>query len=184
MPEAKCKAEIVKRLQAERRRLEQNLAPLSREEMLLPGVVVTWSVKDILAHLADWQARMPAWVEAARRGEVVETPAPGLAWKQTHILNQRIYEAHRDKPLDEVFKYFRETFDHFMGMVELMPEEEIMARGHYAFTGKSAVYNWLSGYAAHDVWGKTKIRNWQKARRLPKKKSAQPKKPGGRGSRK
>jgi hypothetical protein len=143
--------------------------------MLLPGVVAAWSVKDILAHLADWQTRMPVWVAAARRGEAVETPAPGLTWKQRHILNQRIYENHCDQPLDEVLEYFRGTFDQFMRMVAEIPEEEIMTRGRYAFTGKGAMYSWLSGYAAHDVWGKAKIRKWLETR-LPKRKSAQPKK--------
>jgi hypothetical protein len=72
MPEPKSKANIVKRLTAERRRLESNFAPLSPEEML--------------------------------------------------------------------------------------------ERGRYEFTGRAAVYDWLQAYAAHDMWGKTKIRAWVKAR--------------------
>jgi hypothetical protein len=134
--------------------------------MLRPDVVGPWSVKDILAHLADWQSRMPAWLAAARRGEAVETPAPGLTWQQLDILNQCIYEVHRNQSLDEVFAYFRTTYNHFMEMVEAMPEEEMMARGRYAFIGKGVVYNWLGAYAAHDVWGKTQIRKWMKASHL------------------
>jgi len=34
----------------------------------------------------------------------------------------------------------------------------MLAPGRYAFTGKSAVYDWLNAYAAHDMWGKTKVR--------------------------
>lgn len=123
--------------------------------MLQPGVVGPWSVKDILAHLADWQARMPVWLAAARQGKAVEAPAPGLTWKQVDILNQRIYEAHCDQSLEEVFEYFRTAHKHFMDMVEAMPAEEMLAPGRYASIGKGAVYNWLGGYAAHDVWGKT-----------------------------
>jgi hypothetical protein len=164
MPQPKSKAQIVKRLQAERRRLEQNLAGLTADEMLLPGAVGPWSVKDVLAHLADWEARMPGWVAASRRGETVQTPEPGLTWKQVDAVNQRIYERHRDRPLDEVLAYFRETHDEFMAMVETMPEEEMLERGRYAFTGGSAVYDWLTAYAAHDLWGKTKLRAWIKAR--------------------
>jgi hypothetical protein len=160
--EHKCKTQIVKRLYDERRRLEQNIELLSKEEMLRHGVVGNWSIKDILAHLADWQARMPLWMTQARHGEVVEAPAPGLSWQQLSILNQKIYEAHRKKSLTVVIQYFHETFDNFMKMAEATPEEEIMERGRYAFIGKGAVYNWLSAYAAHDIWGKTKIRNWIK----------------------
>jgi hypothetical protein len=165
MPQPKSKAQILKRLQTERRRLEQNLAGLSPDAMLQPGVVGEWSVKDVLAHLADWEARMPVWIEAARRGGPVETPEPGLTWKQLAIVNRRIYEAHRDQPLEEVLDYFRSTHRRFMDMVEAMPEDEMLAPGRYAFTGKAAVYSWLSGFAAHDLWGKTKILKWMKAQR-------------------
>ena len=164
MPQPKSKAQILKRLQTERRRLEQNLAGLSPDDMLQPGVVGELSVKDVLAHLADWEARMPAWIEAARRGGPVETPEPGLTWKQLDIVNRRIYEAYRDRPLEDVLDYFRSVHRRFMAMVEAMPEDEMPTPGRYAFTGKSAVYGWLSGFAAHDLWGKTKIRAWMKAR--------------------
>jgi hypothetical protein len=143
--------------------LEQNLSHLSREDILQPNAVGDWSFKDVLAHLADWLARMPNWVEAARRGERVETPEPGFTWKQVHALNQRIYEAHRDQSLDEVLAYFRATYNQFMAMVEAMPEAEMLTYGRYDFTGKGNVYDWLNAYAAHDLWGKTQIRKWLKA---------------------
>lgn len=66
MPEPKTKAQMVKRLQAERRRLEKNLSYLSRRDMLRPRAVGESSVKDILAHLADWEAHMPVWMEKGK----------------------------------------------------------------------------------------------------------------------
>ena len=160
MPQPKSKAQIIKRLQTERKRLEQNVSCLSRDSMLKAGVVGKSSVKDVLAHLADWEARMPVWIESARSGTPVETPEPGLTWKQLDIVNQRIYEAHCDQSLDEVLEYFRTTRKRFMDMVEIMPEDEMLTCGRYAFTGKGAVYDWLKGFANHDLWGKTKIRKW------------------------
>jgi hypothetical protein len=53
MPPSKTKAIMIEKLQTERKRLEQNLAHLSREQMHLPGVVGEWSTKDVLAHLAE-----------------------------------------------------------------------------------------------------------------------------------
>ncbi len=167
MPPLKSKAQIVKRLHAERRRLEQNLARIKCDEMLQPGVVGEWSVKDVLAHLADWQARMSPWMAAARRGEPVETPEPGLTWKQLDVLNQRIYEAHRDQSLAEVLAYFHVTYREFMEMVEAMPEGEMLKPGRYAFTGQGAIYDWLSAFAAHDLWGKRHIRLWMMAHQPP-----------------
>lgn len=171
MPQLRSKAQIIKRLQTERKRLEQNFSSLSRDDMLQAGVVGKSSVKDVLAHLADWEARMPLWIGAARSGNPVESPEPGLTWKQLGILNQRIYEAHRNQSLEEVLEYFRVTYKRFMDMVEAMPEDEMLTRGRYAFIGKGAVYDWLKGYANHDLWGKRKIREWMKARSKLEKKS-------------
>jgi hypothetical protein len=162
MPEIKSKAAIIARLQTERNRLEQNLAGLKREDMLKPGVVREWSVKDVLAHLADWEAHMLVWMEAARRGDPVAEIEPGLNWKQFDAFNQRIYARHRDQPLEEVEAYFHDTHCQFMEMVERMPEDEMLTHGGYGFIGKGVIYDWLKAYANHDVWGKTQIRKWVK----------------------
>lgn len=166
MPAQKSKAAILKRLRLERDRLEQNLVRLCREDMRKPGVVEKASVKDTLAHLADWEAHMSVWVEAARKGEAVSEPDPGLGWNQLDLFNERIYAAHCDQPLDEVLEYFRATHRQFMAIVEAMPEEEILTPAYYRFTGKGAIYDWLAAYAAHDLWGKTKIRAWMRAQGL------------------
>lgn len=164
MPPEKTKKNVIDKLETERRRLEQNLASLTPEDMLLPGVVGEWSVKDVLAHLADWEAHMPLWVDAARKGDPVGEIEEGLSWKQFDDFNQRIYLRHRDQPLDDVLAYFRSTHEGFMKMVEDMPEEEMLERGRYSFIGKGAVYDWLSAYAGHDLWAKTHIRKWMKTR--------------------
>jgi len=155
---------VVKRLVAERRRLVNNLAALTDEDMLLPGTVGETSFKDMLAHLAHWESLMPGWVAAARRGEDFQTPAADLTWNQVHVFNQRIYEQHRDQPLEDVRKDFHSEHEAFMDMVEAMPEEEMLERGRYSFTGGSALFDWLNAYAAHDMWGKQKIRAWFKSK--------------------
>ena len=164
MPEQRSKAQIIARLNTERKRLEQNLDGLAQEDLVQPGVVGEWSIKDVLAHLADWEAHMPAWMEAARRGDPVAEIEPGLNWKQFGEFNQRIYARHRDQTPEEVLAYFHGTHRQFMEMVEAMPEDEMLAHGRYAFIGKGTIYNWLKAYANHDLWGKSHIRKWMKQR--------------------
>lgn len=163
MSKPKNKATVIERLHTERRRLEANLARLSREEILQPNTMGEWSFKDVLAHMAHWEAFLPDWIAASRRGERVETPAPGLTWKDLGVLNQLIYEAHRDQSLEDVLEYFRATHTRFMALVESLTDDEILTPGYYAFTGGGSLYDWLNAYAAHDLWGKSKIRQWLKA---------------------
>lgn len=158
MPEPKTKPAILKRLHTERRRLEASLATLTPEQMLQPDAIGKYSIKDVLAHLAEWESFMPDWVEASRRGEIFEGPD----FKKTDELNERIYQKLKDRPLDEVLAYFRSIHREFMVMAEAMPEDEMLAPGRYAFLGGGSIWDWFNAYAAHDLWGKTKIRKWMK----------------------
>jgi len=171
MVQAKSKAIILKRLQVERTKLEQTLFSLSQEEKMSPAVVGEWTVKDVLAHLADWEAHMLIWVSSARNGDPVEHPDPGLTWKQLDIFNQHIYETHRDKPLQEVIEYFHATHEQFMQMVEDMPDEELLTKGFYLFLGRGSIYGWLVQYADHDRWGNTHIKKSTGTRHKPGKKA-------------
>jgi hypothetical protein len=163
MPEPKTKLTIINRIHTERRRLEHNLAPLGQSEMFAPGVVGEWSVKDILAHLADWEEHFQPWVEASRKG-LKPDPEPGLTWKELDKLNQRIYERHRQQGLDDVMAYFHTTHEQFMHFVESLSDEELLTPGYYKLTGKGTLYTWLGAYASHDKWGKTHILKWLKTR--------------------
>ena len=163
MPHVKDKPLVLQRLNTERRRLEQNLARLTPSDMLQPGVVKSWSVKDVLAHLYDWEARLPVWLETARRGGPDDCPDPHFSWRQIDQLNEHIYLAHRDQSLDSVLQAFRETHRRFMQVVEAIPEDEMFTPSFYSFTESASILDWLHGFANHDLWGKKKIRQWLKS---------------------
>ncbi len=164
MPTQRTKSHALAQLESERERLEEAIAALEPGRMLEGGVVGEWSVKDVLAHLADWEEHMLEWVDAARRGERVRGPEPGLNWRQLKQFNARVYERHRGERLDEMVEYFRTAHARFMEMVAAMPEEEMLAPGRYPFTGKQAIFDWLLQYAAHDAWGTRRIGEWQERR--------------------
>jgi hypothetical protein len=155
MPLARTKPEIIKRLTAERRRLEANLAKLTPAQIVQPDAVGKSSIKDVLAHLAEWESFMPGWVEASRSGENIAEPN----WKENDLLNEQIYQKHKGKSLDEVLAFFRDTHRTFMALVEAMPEEEMLTPARYTFLGQGAIWDWLNAYAAHDMWGKKHILN-------------------------
>lgn len=163
MPRIKDKAQVIQRLETERRRLEANLARLRHADMLKPGVVQHWTVKDVLAHLYDWENRFPVWLEAGRQGAPADCPDPNYTWKQIHQLNAQIYRAHLDQPLENVLADFHRSHQQFMQAVESLREDELFTPSYYPFTETASILDWLYGFANHDLWGKTKIRQWLKA---------------------
>lgn len=153
MGEPASKAKIIERLHAERRRLEQNVARLSREDLHQSNAVGEWSFKDVLAHVAHWESFLADWIPASRRGEMIDASI----MSDLDSLNRTIFETHRNDPLDEVLENFRGTHTKFMELAERLNDQEIFAPGHFAFTGDGALYGWLLAYADHDLWAKAKI---------------------------
>lgn len=153
---------ILARLRAERRRLEKSLEGLTPEQMVQPGVVEAWSVKDVLAHLAEWELLCVGWVESTRVDENPAVPALNYTWHTIHALNRQIFLKHRDRALEDVLADFHAIHARFMEMVESMSDEELLAPDHFAWMEGKAFFQWALGYANHDLWGKTKIRAWRK----------------------
>jgi hypothetical protein len=157
------KEKIKERILTERRRLERNLALLSDDDMLEPSVIGEWSVKDILAHLFDWEQRFLGWYTAGLRGEVPETPAPGLEWNQLRILNQQVFEKHRDKKLKDVKEEFQSSFKKVLDTIDRISENDIFEIGRYKWTGKENIGGYiLANTANHYRWAKSRIRSWMK----------------------
>lgn len=156
----KTRNRIIMLLEKERSKLNELLKELPVDEFEKPGVVGDWSVKDVLAHLAHWEEGMLTWLKIARDGIDVTGPEEGLKWKDMKEFNRRIYEAHKNEPLEEVMQYFHLNHEKFLNMVKQISDDELLTNGYYAFTEKKAVYDWLNQYAGHDHWGREKIKIW------------------------
>lgn len=152
-------------IQTERRRLEKNLTSLTDEEMIEPGVIGEWSIKDILAHLIDWEQRFLGWYQAGLRGEVPQTPAPDLTWSDLDQLNQQIYADNKDRSLSSIIADFKISYNQVLETVHAMPEEDLFTAGRYEWTGNSILVAYiLANTANHYRWAKTHIRKWMRTR--------------------
>jgi hypothetical protein len=157
---------ILDRIRKERRRLQKNLDNLTPEQMTQPGVIDGWSVKDILAHLLDWEQRFLGWYRAGLRGEVPQLPAPGLTWSRAemHTLNQQIYERYKDQPLGKILNAFASSYQEILQTVNSIPEIDMFKPGRFAWTGKDNLAGYiLANTADHYRWAKTNLRSWMRA---------------------
>jgi hypothetical protein len=50
-----------------------------------------WTLKDVLAHLADWAERCDAWCALGDTVTEMTPPAAGFTWSETRALNEMIY---------------------------------------------------------------------------------------------
>jgi hypothetical protein len=163
MPRPSTKAQLLAESQDEYNALEKLLAPLSAEAMNQPGAMGEWSVKDVLAHLYEWQQMFFGWYQAGLDGETPQTPGRGYKWNQLPALNQEIFETYRDTPLEAVLTKFRASHQQTMALIQALPEEDLFAHGHFAWLGKHSLATFISAnMGSHYRWARTGLRKGTK----------------------
>ena len=156
---AKTKAELLESISTTRAQLTSKFSRLTPNQLVWPGSMDDWSVKDILAHLVDWEQRFIGWYRAGQRGEMPETPAPGFSWRELPKLNQEGYERHKDDTLEDVLEDFQKSHQEIVELVEGMSETEIFTVKYYPWTGESPLLIWIAANtSSHYNWARTNIR--------------------------
>lgn len=167
MPRANNKKQLLEDMEVEGKALEQLLSGLSPEQMIQPGIVGEWSVKDVLAHLLEWQNMVLKWHTAGLQGKVIPIPAEGLNWAQIPLLNQRIYEAYCGTPLADIQKQLKATHKKMLNTIQGLSDEELFTRGHYAWTKNNTLGTYfVSCTSSHYNWARTNIKKGLKAGKL------------------
>ncbi|MAU08914.1 MAG: hypothetical protein CL607_03765 [Anaerolineaceae bacterium] len=146
-------------------KLEKSYASLSAEDMTTPGACDDWSVKDILAHVYEWQQMVLRWYAAGERGEVPKTPADDLKWNETPILNERIYQTYRDHDLDDIQRLFKASHESMLALLQTIDDDALFTPAHYAWTKKLNFASYMkSATSSHYDWASKLIRKWAKQR--------------------
>ncbi len=159
MPEPKTKDALLKDIRRERDALEQFLAELPPGGMESPGAIADWSVKDVLAHLAEWEQLLLVWYQAGLRGENSPLPASGYTWAQMDDLNQAIFEKYQSWSLEAVMRYARRSYAEVLQAVQGMPESELFTTGRYAWTKQNSLADYVIPCTSeHYAWALEEMR--------------------------
>jgi hypothetical protein len=117
------KAALLANIQAGYEQLEALLASLSAEQMAMPGVNGSWSVKDNLAHLTAWQNYQAVRQEGLVDGVAPPDPAPGCETEDE--INEYFYQQHKDRPLVEVLAAFRASYQRVLAATQALSWEAL-----------------------------------------------------------
>jgi hypothetical protein len=124
-PQLIGKRALIERAHAEHARLDDAIAPMSEAQACAPVLEGGRSAKDVLAHIAAWERRVITAIAIGRTGETPPWPEPGFNPWDTDKLNERDFQANRERALAEVISEARVAHDEFMELVESFSEEEI-----------------------------------------------------------
>lgn len=156
---AKTKEELLESIRTTHELLDKKFFGLTTDQMVWPGSMGDWSVKDILAHLVDWEQRFIAWYKEGLEGKVPETPAPGMSWRDLPELNQAGYERHKHENLEDVLEKYQKSYQQVYALIKGMTDREIFEINYYDWTGKSPLLSWIAANtSSHYNWARRNIR--------------------------
>ncbi len=117
------KSELLTWLQEEYQQWEAFLEQIDPARMDQPGVTGEWSIKDIVAHLAGWQRRNGARLQAAQRGEPEPSPHWPAHFQTDDEINGWIYETNRTRSVRSVLDESHEIFQQFLAVIKGLPDD-------------------------------------------------------------
>ncbi len=117
------KRELLESIQKGRAEFEAALTKLSPEQMVVPGAMGEWSVKDILGHIGMWESRLVTTLYAVERGA---TP-PGLVHTQVVVdkVNAESFAEQRDRPLERVLADFHAVHKQLLKRLDMVKESDL-----------------------------------------------------------
>lgn len=165
MPRPKSRDELLTQSREDYDKLITYLDTLTPEQIIEPGTVGEWSAKDVVAHLTAWSTMFMGWYRVGEEGGTPAIPAQGYTFKQTPALNQRIYEEHRDQPLDEVLGELHAAHKTAMALIERLSNEHLFTPKVYKWTKSTTLGSYaVSATCSHYAWALKEIRKGFRAK--------------------
>ncbi|MFK7736269.1 MAG: ClbS/DfsB family four-helix bundle protein [Pirellulaceae bacterium] len=111
------------------------------------------NVRDVLAHLHEWQVMMAAWYEIGMEGSKPDMPAKGYTWKTTADLNAEIWAKYQKTSLKQIGKKLDVSHDLLRKIISSHTNEELFTKCRYAWTGTTSLGSYLtSATSSHYDW--------------------------------
>jgi hypothetical protein len=155
------KYELLKDIQVEHHRLEKLISSASEGQLLRSGVAGEWAVKDVLAHLVEWEKLFLDWYRIGIEGFFPTVQPAGMGKKSIDQLNQEFYLRDRLRLLSEVMADFSASYQDVLRTVQAIPESDMFSPGRFAWTGKLLLADYIAANTcSHYHWANSKIRPW------------------------
>ncbi len=145
MPKPTNKNELTASMQDGYAKLNEQINKLSAEAAVAPfnfpadpkKCGVRWMydrcLRDLLAHLYEWQVLMRVFVQNIREGNPRDF-LPDEYRKNYHEMDKMIVEKHQSTSLEEAKSLLAQTHQEMLHLVDTFSEEELFSKGVYKCT--------------------------------------------------
>jgi hypothetical protein len=119
------RADLLSELKSENEAWEDLLADVGEDRMEEPGAAGTWSIKDIVAHLAAWRRRTVGRLDAVANGQPEPAPSWPAELRHDDEINAWFHARDRDKSVRDVLAESRGVFQELVSAVARLPEDAL-----------------------------------------------------------
>jgi hypothetical protein len=157
------KDEILDVLEDEREKFLDSIEGLSTQELLEPGVVGNWSVKDIMAHITLWEAELVKLLWQAAQGQKPTTIH--FAGINVDERNEAWYEEQKDRPIEQIIADFSAVRKQTSRRVEAFTDKDLNDQSRFSWQKGYALWKWIAEDSfSHEAEHTAQILDWRKRR--------------------
>jgi hypothetical protein len=150
MDEINSKDELIRLAIQGRDEFEKKIASFTPRQMIIPGVTGVWSVKDIIAHVVEWETLMQAWLDMIiYQGKIPVHLAGKEQPNWVDPVNEQIYAKHKDLSVDEVKLAFHDNKQVVFDYIRKLPEEALFDTSRYFYRENLPLWHIV---AANTYW--------------------------------
>jgi uncharacterized protein (TIGR03083 family) len=120
-------AELLRRLDQEYRRFHAIIAPLTPDQLRIPGVVGAWAIIDVIAHFIAHEQFALRELAHARQGEVYDP-----AENDTDAVNEQAVAEQRHQSVDEVLQAWDASYRQVLAAVRALSDADFDPAGPVA----------------------------------------------------
>lgn len=132
------KQQLLKKLDAAWAAITDSYAGLSDSQLVEPGVMGEWSVKDILAHVTTWEEEALKYLPLILQGR--RAPRYSTMYGGIDAFNAKMTEQKRTLSLSDVLGQLGETHHRLIDYIKSAPEE--LFTGETPFKRRLALDTW------------------------------------------
>jgi hypothetical protein len=123
------KDDLLAAIRRDRARLDALIAPLDEARLTAGTLDAGWSVKDALSHISLWERLCVGWLAATARGETPARPEV----QDVDGTNARNYEATKDRPLADVLRESKESYEAILAAVQALSDAQLADDTRFGF---------------------------------------------------
>jgi hypothetical protein len=154
------KSELLDALESSRERLLELIDDLQPETFEEPGVNGAWSLKDVLSHLARWEAELVKLLWQISQGQA--PTSAHFSGISTDILNEKWYGEMRSRPLQMVLEDYHNVRNQTMWRIEDFSDQELEEVKRYRWLGERPLWKWVAEDSfEHEYEHSLQIKNWK-----------------------